>query len=454
MKINRSKTSLTEGTIWKQLILFFLPIAAGTCIQQLYNTVDGLIVGRFVGTAALAAVGGSSAQIINLLIGFFVAATAGASVIIAQIYGAGRTQDVQAAAGNAIAVFAMIGCILTVFGLLASPAMLTMLQTPEDTLAPASLYLRIYFIGVPFVLVLNMESNMLRSVGDSFGPFLFMLAGCVTNIILDLIFVILFHWGVAGVAIATVLSQVVNMSLLTARLLRTKERYRLSFRNLKLNGVYLANMLRLGIPSGLQASMYAVSNMVIQVGVNSLGTVVVASWAMTSKTDGIFWAVSNAMGAAITSFIGQNLGAGKQDRARECVKEGLILHASITIVLSALILLLGRPLLHILTTDGAVVDTTYQMMLYFVPFYFLWTIIEVLTAVLRGAGDTLRPFLVISFGICIFRIIWMTTLFLAVHTLFVLCMSYAASWFVTDVIMVVYYKKGKWMDRSRRILEK
>ena len=454
MKINRSKTSLTEGTIWKQLILFFLPIAAGTCIQQLYNTVDGLIVGRFVGTAALAAVGGSSAQIINLLIGFFVAATAGASVIIAQIYGAGRTQDVQAAAGNAIAVFALIGCILTVFGLLASPAMLTMLQTPEDTLAPASLYLRIYFIGVPFVLVLNMESNMLRSVGDSFGPFLFMLAGCVTNIILDLIFVILFRWGVAGVAIATVLSQVVNMSLLTARLLRTKERYRLSFRNLKLNGVYLANMLRLGIPSGLQASMYAVSNMVIQVGVNSLGTVVVASWAMTSKTDGIFWAVSNAMGTAITSFIGQNLGAGKQDRARECVKEGLILHASITIVLSALILLLGRPLLHILTTDGAVVDTTYQMMLYFVPFYFLWTIIEVLTAVLRGAGDTLRPFLVISFGICIFRIIWMTTLFLAVHTLFVLCMSYAASWFVTDIIMVVYYKKGKWMDRSRRILEK
>ena len=454
MKINRSKTSLTEGTIWKQLILFFLPIAAGTCIQQLYNTVDGLIVGRFVGTAALAAVGGSSAQIINLLIGFFVAATAGASVIIAQIYGAGRTQDVQAAAGNAIAVFALIGCILTVFGLLASPAMLTMLQTPEDTLAPASLYLRIYFIGVPFVLVLNMESNMLRSVGDSFGPFLFMLAGCVTNIILDLIFVILFRWGVAGVAIATVLSQVVNMSLLTARLLRTKERYQLSFRNLKLNGVYLTNMLRLGIPSGLQASMYAVSNMVIQVGVNSLGTVVVASWAMTSKTDGIFWAVSNAMGTAITSFIGQNLGAGKQDRARECVKEGLILHASITIVLSALILLLGRPLLHILTTDGAVVDTTYQMMLYFVPFYFLWTIIEVLTAVLRGAGDTLRPFLVISFGICIFRIIWMTTLFLAVHTLFVLCMSYAASWFVTDIIMVVYYKKGKWMDRSRRILEK
>ena len=454
MKTNHSKTLLTEGTIWKQLLLFFLPIAAGTCIQQLYNTVDGLIVGRFVGTSALAAVGGSSAQIINLLIGFFVAATAGSAVVIAQIYGAGRTQDVQNAAGNAIAVFGLIGCVLAVSGLIASPAMLKLLQTPADTLDGASLYLRIYFVGVPFILILNMESNMLRSVGDSMGPFLFMVAGCITNIILDLVFVILFGWGVAGVAIATVISQIVNMGLLTLRLLRTKERYRLSFRNLKLNGVYLANMMRLGIPSGFQASMYAVSNMVIQVGVNSLGTVVVASWAMTSKTDGIYWAVSNAMGAAITSFIGQNLGAGRRDRAKECVKQSLILHGAITIGLSALILLLGKPLLHILTSDEAVVETTYLMMLYFVPFYFLWTAIEVLSAVLRGAGDTLRSFIIISLGICIFRIIWMGTLFLHYHTLGVLCMSYAASWLVTDIAMILYYLKGGWMDRSRKILEK
>ena len=454
MKTNHSKTLLTEGTIWKQLLLFFLPIAAGTCIQQLYNTVDGLIVGRFVGTSALAAVGGSSAQIINLLIGFFVAATAGSAVVIAQIYGAGRTQDVQNAAGNAIAVFGLIGCVLAVSGLIASPAMLKLLQTPADTLDGASLYLRIYFVGIPFILILNMESNMLRSVGDSMGPFLFMVAGCITNIILDLVFVILFGWGVAGVAIATVISQIVNMGLLTLRLLRTKERYRLSFRNLKLNGVYLANMMRLGIPSGFQASMYAVSNMVIQVGVNSLGTVVVASWAMTSKTDGIYWAVSNAMGAAITSFIGQNLGAGRRDRAKECVKQSLILHGAITIGLSALILLLGKPLLHILTSDEAVVETTYLMMLYFVPFYFLWTAIEVLSAVLRGAGDTLRSFIIISLGICIFRIIWMGTLFLHYHTLGVLCMSYAASWLVTDIAMILYYLKGGWMDRSRKILEK
>ncbi len=454
MKRKHTAVLLTEGVIWKQLILFFLPIAAGTCIQQLYNTVDGLIVGRFVGTAALAAVGGSAAQIINLLIGFFVAATAGASVVIAQIYGAGRTEDVQNAAGNAIAVFALIGCVLTVIGLIASPAMLMLLQTPADTLEGSTLYLRIYFLGVPCILILNMESNMLRSVGDSFGPFVFMVAGCVTNIVLDLLFVVVFKWGIAGVAIATVFSQVVNMVLLTVRLVRTKERYRLSFRNIRLKGVYLANMLRLGIPSGLQASMYAVSNMIIQIGVNSLGTVVVASWAMTSKTDGIFWAVSNALGAAITSFIGQNMGAGKRNRAQEGVRQGLILHAFITVVISSLIILAAKPMLRILTADPAVQDTTYQIMMYFVPYYFLWTIIEVLSAVLRGAGDTMRPFLIISLGICVFRIVWIGTLFLRFHTLFVLCMSYLASWFVTDVAMVIYYRKGKWMDRSRQILER
>ena len=418
MKNNKTKSLAADGVIWKQLFIFFLPIAAGTCIQQLYNTVDGLIVGRFVGTTALAAVGGSSAQIINLMIGFFVAATAGASVVIAQIFGAGRTEDVQKAAGNAITVFGVIGVLLAVIGFAASPAMLTLLRTPADTIEGATLYLRIYFIGVPSILILNMESNTLRAVGDSVGPFLFMVVGCVTNIVLDFIFVLVFQMGIAGVAVATVISQLVNMTLLTMRLMRTKERYRLS------------------------------------IGVNSLGTVVVASWTMTSKTDGIFWAVSNALGAAITSFIGQNLGAGRRDRARECVKQGLILHAVITVTVSALILLAGRPLLTVLTGDQAVRDTTFFMMVCFVPFYILWTIIEVLSAVLRGAGDTLRPFLIISLGICVFRIVWVGTLFLYFHTLFVLCMSYAASWFVTDVAMVLYYKKGKWMDRSGRILEK
>ena len=454
MEQRLDRKDLTQGVVWKKLLVFFLPIAAGTCIQQLYNAVDGLIVGRYVGTIALAAVGGSSAQIINLLIGFFVATTAGASVVIAQVYGAGRDEDVRLAAGNALAVFALLGLVLTAFGLIATPAMLRLLRTPEDTMEASVLYLRIYFLGVPFVLLLNMESNMLRSVGDSFSPFLYMVAGCITNIVLDAVFVLVFHWGVAGVAIATVLAQVLNMGLLTLKLLRTKESYRLSFRELKLKGVYLRNMMRLGVPSGLQSSMYAVSNMIIQVGVNSLGTVVVASWAMSGKTDGIFWAVSNALGAAITSFIGQNLGAGRQDRVKLCVKQGLILSFSITVSLSALIMLLGRPMLRILTEDQAVIDTTYQIMTYFVPFYFTWTLIEVLSAVLRGAGDAVRPVVIIGLGICLLRILWILTLFQWVHTLLVLSLCYVVSWVVTSTAMTVYYRKGSWMQRANVIVER
>ncbi len=454
MESSLSRKDLTTGVVWKRLLVFFLPIAAGTCIQQLYNAVDGLIVGRFVGTVALAAVGGSSAQVINLLIGFFVATTSGASVVIAQIYGAGRSEDVRVASGNAIAVFAILGLALAALGLVASPAMLRLLRTPEETLPASILYLRIYFLGVPFVLVLNMESNMLRSVGDSFSPFLFMVAGCVTNIILDVVFVVLFHWGVAGVAIATAAAQLLNMLLLTYRLMHTQEPYRLSLHELKLRGVYLSNMFRLGIPSGLQNAMYGVSNMIVQVGVNSLGTVVVASWAMASKTDGIFWAVSNALGAAITSFVGQNRGAGRDDRVRLCVRQGLILAWSITIGLSALIMLLAKPLLHILTTDPAVISTTYQIMTYFVPFYFTWTVIEVLSAVLRGSGDAVRPVIIVGLGICLFRILWILTLFRMFQTLPVLCLCYVASWTLTSIIIFLYFRKGTWMDRSRIILDR
>ncbi|QTE67742.1 MATE family efflux transporter [Clostridiales bacterium] len=453
MKSAREKTNLTEGSVWKKLLVFFLPIAAGTIIQQLYNAVDGLIVGRFVGTNALASVGGSSAQIINVLVGFFVAMTAGASVVIGQIYGAGRREDLNKAIGNAVTVMGLFGIALMVLGFAASPALLRLLNTPEETLEGAVLYLRIYFLGVPFLMVLNMESSILRAVGDSFHPFLFMVAGCVLNIVMDAVFVIVFGWGIAGVAIATVAAQVVNTALLTRQLNRKGQEYRLTFRELGIKGVYLANMLRLGVPAGLQSSMYSVSNMIIQVGVNSLGTVVVASWAMSGKTDGFYWAISNAMGAAITSFIAQNYGAGRTDRVRQCVKQGLIMHLVITVVVSAGLMLTAIPALRLLTPDEAVVETTYLIMAYFVPFYFTWVLVEVLSAVLRGAGDAVNPVVIIGIGVCLFRVIWILTVFSYFGTLLSLCLSYTVSWTITSIALVIYYRKGGWMNR-RRIVDR
>ena len=451
MKNRRENMNLTEGSVWRKLLVFFLPIAAGTIIQQLYNAVDGLIVGRFVGTNALAAVGGSSAQIINVLVGFFVAMTAGSSVIIGQIYGAGRREDLNRAIGSAVTVMGLFGLVLMALGLIASPGLLRLLNTPAETIEEAVLYLRIYFLGVPFLMVLNMESGILRAVGDSFHPFLFMIAGCVLNIILDVAFVVVFGWGVAGVAVATVTAQGVNTALLTRQLARRDQEYRLTVRELGVKGVYLTNMLRLGIPAGLQSSMYSLSNMMIQVAVNSLGTVVVASWAMSGKTDGFYWAISNAMGAAITSFIAQNYGAGRTDRVRQCVKQGLIMHLTVTIVVSAGLMLTAIPVLRLLTPDEAVVETTYRVMSYFVPFYFTWVLVEVLSAVLRGVGDVAYPVVIIGIGICLFRVIWVLTVFAHFGTLLSLCLSYTASWTITSIALMIYYRKGGWMNRRRLV---
>ena len=453
MKKTNRKNDLTEGSVWIKLLIFFVPIAAGTIIQQLYNAVDGLIVGRFVGTNALASVGGSSAQIINVLVGFFVAMTAGASVVIGQIYGAGRKEDLNRAIGNAITALALTGILLAVFGLTASPWLLRLLNTPEETIEGAVLYLRIYFLGVPFVMILNMESSILRALGDSFHPFLYMVAGCILNIALDVAFVIGFRWGIAGVAIATVAAQLLNAGLLTRRLMHGEEEYRLTFQDLRLKGVYLVNMLRLGIPAGLQSSMYSISNMIIQVGVNSLGTVVVASWAMSGKTDGIFWAVSNAMGAAITSFIAQNHGAGRSDRVKQCVHQGLIMAFLVTGGISTLLMVFAIPMLRILTPDEAVVETTYRIMSYFVPYYFTWVLVEVLSAVLRGVGDAVYPVAIIGTGICLFRVIWIATVFAHFGTLLSLCLSYTVSWCITSAGLLIYYRKGGWMKR-RRIVDR
>ena len=252
MEHTNNSSDLTTGVVWQRLLIFFLPIAAGTCIQQLYNAVDGLIVGRFVGTIALAAVGGSTAQIINLLIGFFVATTAGASVVIAQVYGAGRPEDVKNAAGNAMAVFTVLGILLMIVGLVASPSMLDILKTPKDTMEDAILYLRIYFLGVPFVLLLNMESNMLRSVGDSVNPFIYMVVGCVVNIVLDPILIYLLDMGLQGAAVATVIATIASAIIGTLLIIGKRTYLPISRQNLRYDGECMRMLMVAGIPQMLE----------------------------------------------------------------------------------------------------------------------------------------------------------------------------------------------------------
>ena len=447
-----TRNDLMEWPIVKKLVGFFLPIAAGTLFQQLYNAVDAFVVGKFVGTEALAAVGGSPAILSNLIIGFFVALTGGAAVVIAQLYGAQEYDRVSTAMGVSYRLCVWLGLGMGALVCLFSPQLLTLLRTPADTFDQALLYQRIYFLGAAFLLLFNMGSGILRSIGDARFPFLCLFVGCGLNIVLDVVFVIAFSWGVMGVAVATVLSQAVAALLVTGKLMRLKGPFRLRFRE-KGDRSLLKRMLRIGIPSGVQSSMYGLSNLLLQVGINTLGTVVVASWAMSGKVDGAFWAVTSAFGTALTTFVGQNYGAGKLDRIRDSARKSLLLMGGLTLAMSGLLLLLARPLLHLLTNDPAVIDTTWYIILLFVPFYIIWVPIEVFSGVLRGVGDVLTPSLILAGGICGFRILWLFTAFRLSPVLLTLCVCYPLSWVVTDIAIYLYFRHSPVMTDAVRVID-
>ena len=285
---------ITEGVIWKQLLLFFFPIVFGTFFQQIYNTADTIVVGRFVGKQALAAVGGSASQIANLIVGFFVGLSSGASVVISQFYGAKDKKNLSKALHTAFAFSIAAGIVLTVVGIFLTRSALLLMKTPADVVEDSAVYLHIYFGGMVFNLVYNMGAAILRAVGDSKRPLYVLIITCVLNIILDLLFVVAFGMGVIGVAVATVTSQVISALIVTVMLLKTREIYVLKINQIRFDRRMLFSVLRIGIPAGLESVMYNISNIVIQVFVNNLGTDTVAAWGTLGKIDAIFWMVINA----------------------------------------------------------------------------------------------------------------------------------------------------------------
>ncbi len=447
---------LTHGSISKKLVLFFLPIAVGTIFQQLYNTVDAMVVGRAVGKEALAAVGGSAAQLIALCIGFFVALTAGASAVIAQFMGAQQKEEVSQAVHSALAFSIVSGLLLTLVGIPLAPSLLEWMQTPPETMAQSVLYLRVYLSGTVFVLLFNMGSSILRAVGDSKRPFYYLVICCICNVVLDLLFVIKLQMGVAGAAWATVLSQLLSTILVMQRLCRTQEIYQVDLRKLKFHRRVTNKMLRIGIPSGLQESMYNIANLIIQISINSLGTVAVAGWSITCKMDGIYVALSSALGVAIMSFAGQNFGAGKYDRVQQLFRCSMRIFLPVTLVVGALLLWMSEKALFIFTDDPMVMEATRQIMWMLVPFYVVWTIVEGVGGILRGVGDALVPFLITCLGVCVTRLAWVVLVFPHLQTLSGLLFCWPLSWLITAIALFWYYKKGTWLDRQLKsnLLEK
>ncbi len=447
MEITESKYDLTQGVIWKKLLRFFFPIAVGMLFQQLYNAVDAVIVGKFVGTGALAAVGGSPAVILNLTIGFFIGLSSGATVIISQYYGAGDRDGVSKAVHTSIAFSIAAGAVLTLAGLLVAPWSLRIVHTPDDIMEYALQYLRIFFVGTVPLMIFDMGSGILRAVGDSKSPLYYLIFCCLMNIGLDLLFVVGFRWEVAGAAWATVIALVLSAALIVMKLCRTNEAYKLVLSELRIHPAQLRHMLHIGVPAGVQSATYGLSNIIIQAAVNDLGTSIVAAWTLTSKLDGVFWSVSSSFGVAIMAFVGQNFGAGKYNRMKQSVRVCLGVAMIFTVFICGLILLFGKYCFHIFVDDAAVISSAVTILTYFVPYYCVWTVIEILSNALRGAGDAIRPMIITILGICGLRVVWIFLVVPHWRDIMGISMCYPFTWIVTALVFIIYYRRSDWLER-------
>ena len=398
-----------------------------------------------MGKEALAAVGGSAAQVIALTVGFFVALTGGASAVIAQFVGARRPKETSEAVHSALGFAVLAAIVMTVVIVPLTPVFLRWMQTPEDTMRESILYLRIYFGGTIFVLLFNMGSSILQAVGDSKRPLYYLMACCFCNIALDLLFVIGMGMGIVGVALATVISQALAATLVMLRLCRAEEIYRVTLSHIRIYKMVTKKMLKVGIPAGVQASMYNISNLIIQVAVNTLSTTVVAGWTMASKIDGVYCALGMALGMAVMGFVGQNYGAGKMDRVRKTFRVSMAIFLCVTLVMEVCVLYVGKNCVHYFIDDPEVIAYTWEILLFFVPFYVVWTFIEVISGVLRGIGDAVVPVIITGTGICALRLIWCATVFQWVPTIAGVTSCYPVSWIITAVALTIYYRRGNWL---------
>lgn len=440
-----SSRQITEGNIWKQLLIFFFPILLGSFFQQMYNTVDTIVVGRELGTSALAAVG-CTGSLVNMVNGLFTGIGSGATVILSQFYGANLLADTKRTLQTGFTLSVVLGAVVTVLGTLGGPWVLALMKTPEDCLFLASQYIRIFFSGAIGSMVYNMGAGILRAMGDSKRPMIYLIITCFLNIFLDILFVRWLRMGVAGAAAATVVSQFISAGLLTATLCRRQD-CPLDLRHLKLEKALMGRILRIGVPAGLQFVTFDFSNILIQSGINSFGDATMAAWTAYAKTDGMTWMVCGAFGVAVTTFVGQNFGAQKYRRIRQSVRACLIMGIASEILLSAVVLLFREPILGIYIKDPEVIEIGSVIMLSIVPFNFTFMPVEVFGGTLRGVGDAATPTAISGICVCLLRIIWLLTGVKALHTLNSLTICYPVTWILASVVFSVIYLRGNWLSK-------
>ena len=440
---NRKDTNMTEGNIIQHLVRFSVPLLIGNIFQVLYNTVDSIVVGNFIGKEALAAVGNVS-PIINTLIGFFLGLAAGASVVISQYYGARDEKSVHEAVHTTMLMTFILCVVFTLVGVLMVPYMLRLMSTPDDVFDGAAQYLRIYFYGVTGLMIYNMGAGILQAVGDSKRPLYFLIVSALTNTVLDLVFVVCCGWGIAGVAIATVIAQCLSAALVLIVLTRTTASYSIFWSHMRINIGILRSIWKIGLPSALQQAITSFSNVFVQSYVNQFGSACMAGWTSYGKIDQFILLPMQSMSLSTTTFVGQNLGANNIKRARTGTHRAVIISLAVTAVLVVPVMIFADQLIPLFNTDPNVIMYGTLFIRIISPFYLLCVVNQIYAGSLRGAGDTKTPTVIMLLSFVVFRQIYLFVTSKLIGTVIPVAFGYPAGWLLCSIVIFIYYKFGKW----------
>ncbi|MCQ2771429.1 MAG: MATE family efflux transporter [Clostridia bacterium] len=432
---------MTTGPIPQHLLSFAIPLLIGYLFQQLYNTVDTWVVGNYVSNEAFSAVG-TTGPIINVLIGFFLGLASGAGVVISQYYGARDEESVQKAVHTAAMLTIIMGIAFTIIGTLGVPLMLKLIKMPESVVPEATIYLSIYFEGVIGLMIYNMGAGIMRAIGDSVRPFLFLVASALTNTVLDLVFVLGFNMKVAGVALATVIAQAVSAILVLIVLFRSKTCVKLQVRKIKLHRDALRKIIKVGFPAAIQTAITAFSNVFVQSYINFFETDVMSGWTAYNKIDTLLLLPAQSMNLASTTFVGQNLGVGQVDRAKKGVNISIIITISTMIVLMIPCLIFAPQIVSFFNQKPEVIESGSLFLRLMSPFYVFCCFNQIHAGALRGAGDSKAPMFIMLGSFVVFRQIYLfvTSHFIA-NEVIPIVMGYPAGWMMCSLIMFIYYKK-------------
>ena len=453
VKKNKFEIDMCNGSIMDKLISFSLPLMVSGILQLAFNAVDIIVVGRFSGSQALAAVGSTTA-LINVFTNLFIGISLGANVLAARFYAAGKDREMSETVHTSITLALISGIMMAVIGVLLAKWALEIMGTPDDVIGQSALYMRIYFMGMPFFMLYNYGAAILRAIGDTKRPLIFLIISGIANAALNMILVILFHMGVAGVAIGTIISQLISCVLVLTCLYRSEGSYQLRFSKLKINGAYMEQIFQVGVPAGIQSTVINLSNALLQSSVNSFGSIAMAGYTAANNMLGFLYMSVNSITQACMSFTSQNYGVGKLKRMDKVLRDCAILSISIAVVLGGLAYCFGPQILTIYTSDPKVINCGMEILAYTSITYFLCGIMDLFPGALRGMGYSAVPMVLSVTGTVGTRIVWVFGIFPNHRSLSVLFVSYPVSWILTIVLQVVcfYFVRKRVHQKEKRLL--